>query len=153
MFKILLAIHILAAVIFMGNLITAAFWKMRADRSGNVETMALTARAVLLADFIFTGPGIGALLVTGIWLAGITGWQRFQEPWLGISLVLLVLTGVIWLGVLVPLQLRMARLSREGAASGTVNEAYTRASRMWAMFGGIATLLPVIILVLMVIKP
>ena len=32
MFKILLAIHILAAVIFMGNIITAAFWKIRADR-------------------------------------------------------------------------------------------------------------------------
>ena len=47
MFKILLAIHILAAVIFLGNRTTEAFWKIRANRPGNVETVALmeTSRA------------------------------------------------------------------------------------------------------------
>lgn len=153
MFQVILAIHILAAVIFLGNLITTAFWKVRADRSGNLEYMAITARSVLLADYVFTGPGIAALLVTGILLAGLSGWERFQEPWLGLSLVLLLLTAIIWAGVLIPLQLRMVRLSQQGLAAGNLDPAYTSASRRWSMFGGIATLLPIVILFLMVLRP
>ncbi len=137
----------------MVNIITAAFRKNRADRSGNLEAIALTTRAVLQADYVFTGPGIVLLLVTGIWMAGLTDFARFQEPWLGASLVLLVVTGVIWAGILLPLQIRPTRLAREGAASGALDPSYRRASHQWAMFGGIATLVPVVILFLMVLKP
>ena len=153
MFQFILAIHILASVIFLGNLITTAFWKVRADRSGNLENMAMTSRAVLLADYVFTGPGIAALLVTGILLAGLSGWERFQEPWLGISLMLLLVTAFIWAGVLIPLQLRMVRLSQEGLVAGSLDPAYIRTSKRWSMFGGIATLLPIVILFLMVLRP
>lgn len=151
--RILLAIHILAAVIFVGNIITAAFWKIRADKSGNLEAMAITSRSLQLADLAFTMPGILALLVTGIWMVGITGWQRFQEPWLGISLVLLILTATISAAGLAPLQKRMGRLATEQAAAGQPDPDYRRASRTWSMLGGVATLLPVVILVLMVFKP
>ena len=151
--RILLAIHILASMIFVGNMITAAFWKKRADKSGNLETMAMTSRSLQLADFAFTMPGILALLATGIWMVGITGWQRFQEPWLGISFVLLILTAIIWAAVLMPLQKRMARLASEQASAGQANPDYRRASRTWSMMGGVATLLPVVILVLMVLRP
>ena len=153
MFKVLLAIHILAMVVFLGNLVTAGFWKVSADRSESLETMASTSRAVLLADYVFTIPGIVAMLVTGILMVAMTGWKRFEEPWLSASLVLLVLTGIIWVGVLIPLQRRMVRLSQQGLDNGALDPAYTRASRRWSMFGGIATLLPVIILFLMVLKP
>ena len=153
MFRVILALHIAAAVIFLGNLITAAFWKVRADRSGSLETMAAAAKSVLLADYVFTGPGIVGMLVTGVLMVGMTGWERFQEPWLSASLVLLIVTGIIWLGVLIPLQLRMVRLSLDGAARGFMDPAYTRTSRLWSIFGGVATLLPVIILFLMVLRP
>jgi uncharacterized membrane protein len=151
--RILLAIHILAAVVFVGNIITAAFWKVRADRSGSLEFMAETSRSLQLADKAFTMPGILGLLVTGIWMVGITGWERFQEPWLGGSFVLLLLTGAIWAIGLAPLQKRMTRLARDQATAGQPDSDYRNASRTWAMMGGIATLLPVVILVLMVLKP
>jgi uncharacterized membrane protein len=151
--QVLLAVHILSAIVFVGNIITAAFWKVRADRSGNLETIALTTRAVLIADRAFTGPGIVVLLGTGIAMVGLTDWERFQELWLGLSFVLLIVTAIIWLAALIPLQVRMARLARAGAASGALDPAYRRASRLWAIFGGIATLLPVVILFLMVLKP
>ena len=151
--QILLTIHILAAVVFVGNIITSAFWKVRADKSGNLEHMAITSRSLQLADMAFTMPGIVGLLVTGIWMVGLTSWDRFQQPWLGGSLVLLVITAVIWAAGLAPLQARMTRLSREQAAAGQQNPDYRKASRLWSMMGGIATLLPVVILVLMVLKP
>ncbi len=153
MLQVLLVLHILAAVVFVGNIITAAFWKAQADRSGNLETIAITARSLLKADYVFTAPGIVVLLVTGIWMVGLSGWARFQEPWLGGSFVLLIITGIIWLAVLLPQQRRMVRLAQEGADAGVLGPEYRRAGRIWSMFGGIATLLPVLILFLMVLKP
>ena len=153
LFNILLVIHILSAVVFVGNIITAAFWKVRADRSGNLDTIASTSRSLLQADYIFTVPGIAGLLITGVALVGLTGWARFQEPWLSASFLLLILTAIIWAAVLLPLQLRMVRLAEQGAASGTADPGYVSASKRWAMFGGIATLLPLVILFLMVLKP
>ena len=153
MFQVLLALHILAAVVFVGNIITAAFWKTRADRSGNLETIAITARSLLQADYIFTAPGIVVLLITGIWMVGLRDWAGFQEPWLGGSLVLLIITGIIWLAVLLPQQRRMVRLAQEGAAAGALSPDYRKAGKIWSMFGGVATLLPVLILFLMVFKP
>ncbi len=153
MLQLLLALHILAAVIFVGNIITAAFWKVRADRSGNLETIAITARSLLQADYTFTAPGIVVLLVTGIWMVGLSDWARFQEPWLGGSFVLLIITGIIWLAILLPQQRRMVRLAQEGADAGALGPEYRRAGRIWSMFGGIATLLPILILFLMVFKP
>ena len=153
MLQVLLALHILAAVVFVGNIITAAFWKTRADRSGNLETIAITARSLLQADYVFTAPGIVVLLATGIWMVGLSDWARFQEPWLGGSFVLLIITGVIWLAVLLPQQRRMVRLAQEGADAGALGPEYRRAGRIWSIFGGIATLLPILILFLMVFKP
>jgi uncharacterized membrane protein len=153
MLRILLVIHVFSAVVFVGNIITAAYWKVRADGSGNLVTISLTAQGLLRADYMFTLPGMVGLLATGIAMVGLTDWDRFQEPWLSISFVLLILTGVIWAALLLPLQRRMARLARQGAASGTLDPAYRQASKKWARFGGVATLLPLVILALMVLKP
>ncbi len=153
MLQVLLVLHILAAVVFVGNIITAAFWKAQADRSGNLETIAITARSMQKADYIFTAPGIFVLLITGIWMVGLKDWAGFQEPWLGGSFVLLIITGIIWLAVLMPQQRRMVRLAQEGADAGELSPEYRKASRIWSMFGGVATLLPVLILFLMVLKP
>ena len=153
MLQVLLALHILGAIVFVGNIITAAFWKARADRSGDLQTIAFTARAIVQADFAFTTPGIVVLLATGIAMVGITDWARFQETWLSVSFVLLIITVIIWFARLLPLQLTMRRTAQESAAAGTLDSAFTRAGKQWAMFGGIATLLPIIILFLMVLKP
>ena len=153
MTQILVTIHIISAVLFVGNMITATFWKMRADRSGNLDTIVITTQGLLKADYMFTLPGIVGLLATGIAMVGITNWARFEEPWLSISLIMLIITGLIWTALLLPLQKRMVRLAQLGAASGIPDPGYAQASKRWAMFGGIATLLPIVILFLMVLKP
>ena len=152
-FQIILAIHILSGVVLVGNLITSAFWKVRADQTSNLETISSTCRGLARADCMFTIPGIVVLLATGILLVALTGWQRFEQFWLGLSFLLLIVTIVIWFAALLPLQRRMVRLSQEGLARGELDPAYARTSRRWSMVGGIATLLVVIILFLMVLRP
>ena len=153
MFSLLLTLHIFSAVWLMGHQISSAFWKARADRSGNPETIATTAQGLVRSDFTFTLPGIVVLLGTGIWMAGLTSWDRFQELWLGASFVLVIVMVVLWLAVLLPQQRRMARLAAETLEGVDQSDNYRRASKLWSMAGGIATLIPVIVLFLMVFKP
>lgn len=153
MLNLLLTLHILSAVWLMGHQISSAFWKARADRSGSPETIATTAQALVRSDFTFTLPGIVVLLGTGIWMAGLTGWERFQELWLGASFFLVIVMVIIWLAILLPQQRRMARFAAESLEGVDQGENYRRASKLWSMAGGIITLIPVIVLFLMVFKP
>ncbi len=153
MFNLLLTLHILAAVWLMGHLISSAFWKARADRSGNPDTIATTAQALVRSDMMFTGPGIVVLLGTGIWMAGLTSWDRFQELWLGTSFVLVIVMVILWLAVLLPQQRRMAQFAAESLEGIDQGDNYRRASKLWNIAGGIMTLIPVIVLFLMVFKP
>ena len=153
MFNLLLTLHIFSAIWLMSNLIGAAYWKKRADQSGNPEQVASTARALVRADLIFTAPGIVGLLGTGIWMVGLTSWRRFEEPWLGASFVLTVLIAVLWLAILMPQQRRLAQLAQQSLEGSPQNEAYRKASKIWSISGGIVTLIPIVVLFLMVFKP
>ena len=153
MLNLLLALHILFAIWLMTNLIGAAFWKKRADQSGNPEQVASTAQALVRSDLIFSAPGIVGLLATGIWMVGLTSWRRFEEPWLGVSFVLTILMGILWLAILMPQQRRLARLAQQSLEGSPEDAAYRRASKIWSITGGIVTLIPVIVLFLMVFKP
>ena len=46
--------------IIFGNIITAAFWKIRADLKGDPAEVHNTVKNVLLADMVFTLPGFFA---------------------------------------------------------------------------------------------
>ncbi|WP_316252598.1 DUF2269 family protein [Bacillus sp. CH30_1T] len=72
--------------------------------------------------------------------------------WLTISLILFSLTGILWLTVLLPIQRSMIRHSAQSIEAGIISKAYRKASLYWAIFGIVATLLPVVILYLMITK-
>ena len=74
--------------------------------------------------------------------------------WADASLALFLLSGIIWGAALFPLQKRMAALTREAHELHiALSDRYYVVHRRWAMWGGIATLLPLIALYLMVTKP
>ena len=153
MFQLILTLHILFSIWLMAHLISSAFWKKRADSSGNWTTIATGARALVRSDYTFMAPGVVGLLATGITLGGLTGWDRFQEPWLAVSFLLTIVIVVLWLGLLFPLQRRMSRFA--AATSDGLDHAddYQRSSKTWHVVGGVVTLIPLVVLILMVFKP
>ncbi|MBT2701048.1 DUF2269 domain-containing protein [Bacillus sp. ISL-40] len=150
--EFLLFLHVLGAVIFLGNIITAAFWKIRADIKGDPELIHNTVKNVMLADFIFTLPGLILIIVSGILMAVQAGYSMSGLNWLTLSLILFVFTGVLWFLLLLPIQRSMIRHSAQSIEEGDISKSYRKASRYWAIFGITATLLPVIILYFMIIK-
>lgn len=150
--EVLLLLHVLGAVIFLGNIITAAFWKTRADIKGDPALIHHTVKNVMLADFIFTLPGLMLIIVSGILMAVQAGYSMSGFNWLTLSMILFVFTGALWLLILLPMQRSMIRHSAQSIEEGDISKAYRKASRYWAIFGITATLLPVVILYLMITK-
>jgi uncharacterized membrane protein len=150
--NVLLFLHIFGAVVFLGNIVTAAFWKVRADIKRDPEVIHNTVKNVMLADFIFTLPGLILIIVSGILMTVQSGYSIDTFNWLTLSLFLFVLTGILWLAILIPLQRSMIRHSARSIDVGIISNEYRKASRYWAIFGIAATLLPVVILYLMVTK-
>jgi len=147
-----LTLHLIGVVLFAGNIITAAFWKVRADAQKNPAVIHSTAQNVMLADYVFTLPGLLLIIASGIAMTASRQIPLAGLNWLTVSLILLAVTGIIWLAVLLPLQRRMIRHSAACLQTGSITEEYRQASRYWAIFGTAATLLPIAILYLMISK-
>jgi uncharacterized membrane protein len=148
-----LSLHILGVVLFLGNIVVTAVWKLLADRTKNPPVVAYGQRLVTVTDIAFTATGAILIIVSGQVMAREFGGVFSGPSWLLWGWSLFVASGAIWLLVLVPIQVmqeRLARTFRDGAA---IPDRYWKLSRLWAVFGSIATALPLFNLYLMVFKP
>lgn len=146
------SLHLLSAVLFLGNIIVTAVWKELADRTRDPSIVASAQRLVTITDFAFTAPGAALLLVTGLAMAPAFGGLP-GTPWLSTGMGLLIASGVIWALVLIPVQAMQARLARRFAKDGEIPARYWKLARVWTVFGLLATLLPLANLYVMVFKP
>ncbi|WP_274366279.1 DUF2269 family protein [Paenibacillus thermotolerans] len=150
--SIWLTLHLIGILISIGNIITAAFWKIRADLTNNPVEIHSAAKNVMLADYVFTLPGIVLIVISGGAMAAQAGLSVSGLNWLTFSLILFAITGIIWATILIPLQFKMIKCSAQSVKTGIISIEYRNASRSWAIFGIVATLLPIVILYLMVTK-
>ncbi len=147
--KTYLLLHILGAILFLGNIIVTGVWMLLAERSRSVPVIRFAVQAVNWADVYFTAPGAALLLLFGLALTRTEG--GFEVAWIMLGMLLFALSGILWLLFLIPDQHRMITLSAE-----TTNELppeFFRTLHRWYLWGVIATLLPLATLYLMVQKP
>ncbi len=146
-----LFMHIFGAVLFMGNIMVTAAWASMARRAKHTEALRLGVRGIVVTDTIFTMPGVLLLVLNG----GILGTPFFKAHamWLFVSIGLFVVSGIIWGAILVPLQRRMSALMKATPPGSAVPPQVDGLLALWFRWGGIATLLPLVTLVLMVAKP
>jgi len=145
-------LHVLGAVLFLGNIIVTGWWKLAADRTRDARVIGFAQRQVSLTDYMFTAGGVALLLGAGLLNVYLHGMQISALPWLVWGIALFAASGVIWVAVLVPVQSAQARMAREFACGGPIPEAYWRLCRRWNFWGALATLLPVSVLYFMVFK-
>jgi uncharacterized membrane protein len=153
MYTTLKFVHLFGVVLFVGNIVTAALWKTRADRSGDLATVVFAQRTVALADWAFTLPGVLLVAIGGYGMAAKRPWPLHGLHWLEWGQGLFWLSALIWILVLVPTQRRLIAASEAGRKAGVLPPEFARLSKRWAIWGGIATLLPVIVLFMMITKP
>lgn len=152
-YLLLKSLHILGVIIFLGNITVTGWWKTMADKTRNPTIIAFAQRQVTLTDFVFTLTGVILILITGIGNAVLHNMDYFSINWLSWGFWLFFLSGVIWLFVLVPLQMKMAKMAKEFIEGEEIPELYWELSKIWLIFGILATLIPLANLYWMVFKP
>lgn len=147
-------LHIVAVILFVGNIVTGVFWHKHALRTGDARLIAHTMDGVLKSDRLFTLPSVIVIIASGVLAAMQGGLPLLRTGWILWTLVLFGISGIVFGVRLTPLQRRMRDLAQEGAACGWFDRAaYDRLSKQWDFWGAVATLAPLGGLALMVLKP
>ncbi|CAN1497397.1 COG5528 Predicted integral membrane protein [Methylophilaceae bacterium] len=152
-YSLLKSIHILGVILLMGNIIVTAWWKVMADSTKNPSVIAFAQRQVTLTDFVFTAPGALLAVMAGDAMAYGFMPNSWNIQWLTWGRGLFIASGIIWLTVLIPTQIKQARMAQSFANTQTIPDEYWRLSKRWQIFGAIAVLLPMANIYWMVFKP
>ena len=153
MYLVLKAVHVLAVVLFLGNIVTGLFWKAHADRTGDPRIIAHTLDGIIRSDRWFTIPGVILITASGIAAAILGGLPILGTPWIWQSLVLFGISGLAFGFRVAPLQVRLRDAALEAGRGEWDDARYRRLSRRWELWGAVATLTPLGALALMVLKP
>ncbi|OGA08302.1 MAG: hypothetical protein A2W68_04030 [Betaproteobacteria bacterium RIFCSPLOWO2_02_64_14] len=145
-------VHILSATVLFGTGLGIAWFKYRADRSGDPGLIVGVSRLTVTADWIFTTPAVVVQFVTGVWLAALRG-LSLTEGWVLAALVLYFVAGACWIPAVV-LQIRMRDIAQRCLRTGApLSPEYLRYRRVWTLLGWPAFGAILVIVYLMIFKP
>ena len=151
LYSFLKFIHVLGVVVLLGNGTITAFWKVFADRTKDASLIAHAQQAVSVSDWLFTLTGIAMIIGGGYGMVYVAGLDPLSS-WLVKAQVLFMISGLMWLGILVPLQVRQARAARQFKDGSSIPDAYWRDCRSWLVWG-IAATVPLVAAVYVMITP
>ena len=140
-------IHVIAVIVFLGNITVGVFWKAWADRTKNAAIIAHTMEGIIRADRIFTIPGVILIVIGGVGAAFAADLSILKTGWIFWGLVLFVLAGIAF-GPLSRSQRQLLVLAKSGDL-----DAYDAASNQWNVFGTIVLVLPFLAAAIMILKP
>lgn len=127
-------VHVISAMFFLGAGLMTAYYKVRADRSGDLRVLVWYQREIVLADWLFTLPSGIVLPVTGVWLALAYG-MPLSAGYVGVGIVGYAIAGALWLPA-VWLQIRMRNLAETALRDGTeLPREFHKANRAWLALG------------------
>lgn len=145
-------LHILSSTFLFGTGIGSAWYMLFVTMSRDVRAIAVVARNVVIADWVFTATTAVIQPLTGFYMIHLAGYP-FHSKWIMWSTALYVIAGACWLPV-VWIQMRLRDLSAEAARTNTeLPPQYWRFFKIWVALGIPAFAAFVFIFWLMVAKP
>ena len=141
-------LHILGTVLIFGTGMGTAFFLLMAYRTADIDAIRVTARHVVIADWLFTMPAVVVQPITGVLLMHILG-IRFDTAWFLAVAALYALTGLCWIPV-VAIQYRLRDLASTAASYAELPAQFHRLMRWWIVLGVPAFTAVLLIVVLMV---
>jgi len=144
-------IHIISATVLAGTGIGIAFFMLMASRTGNFATISMTARHVVLADWLFTAPAVVIQLITGIWLMKILHYS-FTSAWFAAVISLFIFIGCCWIPVIV-IQYKLKNIVETQPQNNYSDARFKKLMTLWITLGIPAFTGILILFWLMVFKP
>ena len=152
-------LHVIGAVLLIGDLVFSGFWFGRAVKRGDASIRSYVLATMAWTSKSYALPAILVNLITGLALIHFTKVAMASAIWIWIALVLYIVVTGLWHGVLIPRRKKMAALIGEpekgGKAAGAAAAAgdFDSMARGWLQVNGVTVLLLFAILVLMVWRP
>ncbi len=146
-------IHLVAVVLFMGNIITGLFWMAFAVKTKDLKIMNHTIKGIIKAERYFTIPGV-IVITTGGFLAAIYGRiPILGTGWIFWSLVLFSISGLVFSFKTAALQTKIYKLTISTTPSGDFNWAiFHKIYLEWSRWRLIGILAPLAAFVMMTLK-
>ncbi len=151
-YLILKLIHVLAVIIFMGNITLGLFWMRQADKSGNYSIISFVMKGIITSDKWFTIPGVVIITAAGISAAIWGGLPLLRTGWIFWSIIFFLISGIIFSVKLAPLQKKILKIAVSMHEKQASEEIYRGHLRQWETWGLLALLTPLAALVMMVLK-
>ncbi len=153
MYLALKLVHVLAVIVFVGNITVGVLWKAIGDRTRNPAIMAHTMLGIIRADRVFTIPAIIVLVIAGVGAAQVGHLSILGTGWILWAIVLFVISGIAF-GPLSRVQRQIAQVAAAGTSSAGMDwKRYDTLSNQWALWGTIALIAPLLAVACMVLKP
>ncbi|MDX1372941.1 MAG: DUF2269 family protein [Nitrososphaeraceae archaeon] len=149
-YLLLKLIHIIAVVIFLGNITLAPFWKRKAEQSMDRSKLADTFEGIIKADRYFTMPGVTVLIIFGIGNALHAGYNLIETGWIFWSIILLLISSAAFMARVVPLQKKIFALASDEKKFNW--DEYKKLAKQWSIWGWLATFTPWLALIMMVMR-
>lgn len=146
-------LHLIAVIIFLGNIFTGLFWMNIAKKTKNIKIIFHTVKGVILSDRYFTIPGVVFITTFGL-IAAIFGHiPLLRTGWIFWSLVLFTISGIAFMWKVAPLQRKILNLTSNQDDKLDFNWAvFNKVYLEWEIWGLIALVAPVMALVMMTLK-
>ncbi len=146
-------IHIIAVMLFLGNIITGLFWMRVAVITKDVKIISHTVRGIIRSDKYFTVPGVFIIIFGGLMAAIYGHFPIFHTGWILWSIILFTISGLAFSFKVAPLQNKISRFiqSKETLTDQDWID-FHKLYVQWDIWGLIALLTPLTAFVMMTLK-
>ena len=146
-------IHLLAVIIFLGNIIVGLFWMRIAVKTRDLRIINFTIKGIITADRYFTIPGVIIITAFGILTAVYGHFPLLRTGWILWSIILFSISGLAFGFKVSPLQKILLNLTLNNEKAGDLNWHYFQKKYVeWEVWGLIALITPLAAFVMMTLK-
>lgn len=164
MTELMRALHVIGAVLMIGELTYSGFWFGRAVKRGDASLRSFVLATMAWTSKSWALPAILVNLLTGLALVHFRKTPMATALWLWVAVVLYIVVTGLWHGALIPKRKKMAALIGEpekggkaaapggGAVAAAAGDFDAMASG-WLQLNAVTVFLLFAILLLMILRP
>ncbi len=124
--------HLVAVVLFLGNVTFGLFWVAHAERTSDPRTIGYAMEGVIRSDRWFTTPFVLLIVIAGFAAAAFGGLRVLRVGWIAWSIGLFTIAGAVFGMGIAPIQRKIVALAR---ADSPDRAALAAALKRWHLLG------------------
>lgn len=142
-------LHIIAVIVFLGNIIVSRYKKNNAEKSKDKIKLNDTFKNISSLDRVLTMPSVTGIIIFGLGTAMQGDYSLIETSWIFWSIILLIISAYAFMSKLIPIQRQIIKTLNADNFSW---EEYSSLSKKWNLWDSVAIITPYLAVVLMVLK-